>query len=337
MLNILVTGATGFVGAALIEQLLMDNYQVTALVRNSAPTLPPNVKQIVTGSFETFFPASSICRDTVQRTNQDSGVSISVPEIFKDVDVVVHAAARAHIMIDNVADPLAEYKKVNTVATLALAREAAKAGVRRFIFISTIKVYGESTELGKPLSEQSNVEPKDPYSISKWEAERGLTQIADETSMEVVIIRPPLIYGPGVKGNFARMMRWVGYGIPLPLGAINNQRSLLALDNLLSFIECCFEHPKAANEVFILSDFEDLSTTELIRKLADAEGTKARLFPAPASLMKFVATMLGKRDIAARLFSSLQVSSTKARQQLGWQHVISIEEQLRKMVDSHHV
>lgn len=337
MTNILVTGATGFVGSALIEQLLTRGYKVTALVRSLSSNLAPQVKQVPIGDFVAYFmPEQSANEGEEQNLDKDGGLKSPVSIPFQDVDVVVHTAARAHIMKDKSADPVTEYRKANTQVTLSLARQAATEGVKRFIFISTVKVNGESTEPGKPFSELSIINPTDPYGISKWEAEQGLTRIAEETGMEVVIIRPPLIYGPGVKGNFSSMLKWVGEGFPLPLGRVDNKRSLLALNNLLSFIIQCISHPGAANEVFMLSDREDVSTTELIRKLAYAKGKKPRLLPVPVSWMQCVAAILGKQDVANRLFGSLQISSLKAQQQLDWQPVISIDEQLKKMVDNYH-
>ncbi|MTI64688.1 SDR family oxidoreductase [Methylophaga sp.] len=325
-MKILVSGGTGFVGRALVSHLRGNGHAVSALVREVSSSLEGEVPQI-------------ICGDLVGLS--DSPVPSGVKDVcdinklrtaLENTDTVIHTAARVHVMDDTAEEPLIEFRKVNTAATLGLAREAARAGVKRFIFLSTIKVNGESTYPGEPFSEQDICNPTDPYGISKYEAEQGLLQIAQKTGMEVVIIRPPLIYGPGVKGNFASMMRWVGKGIPLPLGAVNNQRSLLALENLLDFINCCLDHPKAANEVFLLSDGQDVSTTELIQKLAQAQGKKAWLLPVPVSLMKLAADLLGKRDVADRLFGSLQIDNSKACFKLNWSPVVSMDEQLRKML-----
>jgi len=250
-------------------------------------------------------------------------------EALDGIDVVVHLAARVHVMDDLADDPLAEFRKVNTAGTLNLARQAAAAGVKRFIFISSIKVNGELTTLNHPFSPDDTFIPDDPYGVSKYEAEQGLMAIAEETGMEVVIIRPPLVYGPGVKANFRLLMKWVKRGVPLPLGAVHNKRSFVALDNLVSFIIHCMDHPRAANEVFLISDGEDVSTTELLEKMARAFGKRSFLLPVPVGLMTFVAGLLGKRDVADRLFGSLQVDSSKARDLLGWTPVVSMDEGLR--------
>jgi nucleoside-diphosphate-sugar epimerase len=221
---------------------------------------------------------------------------------------------------------------MNRDAKLNLARQAADAGVERFIFISSIKVNGEDTSAGLPFKPDDKNIPADPYGLSKYEAEQGLLALGEETDMEVVIIRPPLIYGPNVKANFASMMAWVNKGVPLPFGAIHNQRSLVALDNLVSFIMLCMSHPKAANEVFLIADGEDVSTSDLLRKVAKAFGKQSRLIPVPVELMTFFATLIGKGAMANRLFGSLQVDSSKARELLGWKPVITMDEQLAKMV-----
>ena len=208
--------------------------------------------------------------------------------------VVIHTAARAHIMKDEVADPLAEYRRVNVDGTLNLARQAAGAGVKRFIFISSIKVNGEQTPLGQPFTADDTPAPEDAYGISKFEAEQGLLQLAAETGMEIVIVRPPLVYGQGVKGNFANMIKMMEKGLPLPLGAINNQRSLVAVDNLVDLIITCIDHPAATNQVFLAGDGDDISTTDLLRGVAKAIGKPSHLIPVPSSVLMFAATFLGK-------------------------------------------
>jgi nucleoside-diphosphate-sugar epimerase len=243
--------------------------------------------------------------------------------------VVIHTAARAHIMKDEVPDPLAEYRKVNVDGTLNLARQAAEAGVRRFVFISSIKVNGEQTPVNQPFTAEDASAPEDAYGVSKMEAEQGLQALAAETGMEVVIIRPPLVYGPGVKGNFASMIKLVEKGLPLPLGAIHNKRSLVALDNLVGLIITCIDHPAAANQAFLAGDGEDRSTTELLQGVARAMGKPSRLVPVPAGLLMFGATVLGKKAMAQRLLGSLQVDISKARNLLGWQPPLSVEEGLK--------
>ena len=308
--KILITGATGFVGEAVARQLnIQKGIQVIAAVRKKVMNLPSNIEQVMV---------------------DDLSATTDYADRFADIDVVIHAAARVHVMQDDASDPLAEFRKVNVEGTLNLARQAAASGVKRFIFISSIKVNGEATN-ESPFTPDDTITTKDPYGKSKWEAEQGLFKLAETTGMEVVVIRPPLIYGPGVKANFMKMMQAMQKGLPLPLGAVQNQRSLVALDNLVSFIVCCVDHPKAANEVFLIADGEDVSTTELLRKIAKAFGKKAMLLPVPVGLMMFVAKLIGKADVASRLFGSLQVDSSKARELLGWKPVITMDEQLKKI------
>jgi nucleoside-diphosphate-sugar epimerase len=245
-------------------------------------------------------------------------------------EVVIHAAARAHIMKDEALNPLAEYRKVNVEGTLNLARQAATAGVKRFIFISSIKVNGEQTPLGQPFLSHDGPLPEDFYGISKHEAEQGLRELAAETGMEVVIIRPPLVYGPGVKGNFASMIKLVGKGLPLPLGAVHNKRSLVALDNLVDLIITCIDHPGAANETFLVSDGEDLSTTQLLQDVAEAMGKPSRLIPVPAGLLQFGATLLGKKAVAQRLLGSLQVDISHTKKCLNWTPPLTVKQGLQR-------
>ena len=310
-----MTGATGFVGQHLVNALLRKKKQVRACVRGRR--------------YKSYSESPLVELSLVEDLSQVA----SWEKALRDVTVVIHTAARVHIMEDKEADPLAEFRKVNTEGTLNLARQAAEQGVSRFIFISSIKVNGEMTSIGQPFRTTDNTIPTDPYGLSKYEAEQGLLRIASETDMEVVIIRPPLIYGPGVKANFASMMKWVSKGVPLPLGAVYNNRSLVALENLIDFIIHCIAHPKAANEVFLVSDEEDISTTQLLKKVAKALGKKANLLPIPVSLMSFAATLIGKKSVAERLFGSLQVDSAKARDLLDWKPVVKMDEQLRKTAE----
>jgi UDP-glucose 4-epimerase len=218
---------------------------------------------------------------------------------------------------------------------LNLARQAAAAGLRRFVFVSSIKVNGEATQLARPFIADDAPAPLDAYGVSKMEAEQGLREIARQTGMEVVIIRPPLVYGPGVKANFAAMMRWLKRGVPLPLGAIHNQRSLVALDNLVDLILTCLTHPAATNQTFLVSDGEDVSTTELLRRMGQAMGKTARLLPVPASWLKVAASLVGKGDVAQRLCGSLQVDISKTRELLGWVPPVSLDEGLRRAAAGH--
>jgi UDP-glucose 4-epimerase len=250
--------------------------------------------------------------------------------VLAGTEVLVHAAARVHVMADTATDPLAEFRRVNVLDTLHLAREATAAGVKRFVFVSSVKVNGEATFSGQPFTADDIPEPLDSYGISKMEAEQGLRQIAAETGMEVIVIRPPLVYGPGVKANFAALMRAVQRGWPLPLGAIHNQRSLVALDNLVDFIITCIDHPQAANQTFLVSDGQDLSTAELVRGMAQAAGVPARLLPVPVWALQAGAALLGKGDAVQRLCGNLQVDISKARRLLGWVPPVSVEEGLRR-------
>lgn len=256
-----------------------------------------------------------------------------------DVDVVIHAAARVHVMNEVAVDPLAAFREVNVEATLNLARQAAEYGVKRFIFISSIKVNGEGTEAGAVYRADDTPAPIGPYAISKLEAEQGLMSLAANTGMEVVVIRPVLVYGPGVKANFLSMMRWLYRGVPLPFGAVNNLRSLVAIDNLVDLIVTCSDHPAAANQVFLASDGEDVSTTQLLRKLANALGKPARLLPIPTRIMSGVAAMIGKRAMADRIFGSLQVDISKNRKLLGWEPPVTLDKALgltaQHFLDSH--
>ncbi|AKV07571.1 NAD-dependent dehydratase [Pseudomonas fluorescens NCIMB 11764] len=303
-MRLLVTGGSGFIGSRLIDVLAAENkYEIVAVNRRSGLHFPVVVQSRI-----------------VQGLSQTTEWS----DTLKGVDVVIHTAARAHVMSDYSADPLAEFRRINVEGTIRLASHAVEAGVKRFIFLSSIKVNGESTVLSAPYHADSKPAPADPYAISKMEAEQGLRVIAQETGMEVVIIRPTLVYGPGVKANFLSMMRWLISGIPLPFGAIHNRRSLVALDNLVDLIVTCIDHPAAANETFLVSDGEDLSTTELLHRMGTALGVSARLLPVPAWLLMAGATVLGRKSLSQRLCGSLQVDITKTRERLEWEPPVSV-------------
>lgn len=307
----LVTGANGFVGTALCERLSQESLPARAAVR-SAGEQQNDIETVGVGS---------ITAETDWTT------------ALKDVQHVVHLAARVHVMEEQSADPLAEFRCVNVEGTVNLARQAAAAGVKRFVFFSSIKVNGESTQPGRPFAADDEPEPEGPYAISKHEAEQALKKVAKQTGMEVVIIRPPLVYGPGVKANFEAMMRWMAQGAPLPLAAVSyNQRSFVALDNLVDLIVTCLSHPAAANQTFLVSDGEDLSTADLLRRMGQALGKPARLFYVPTDLLKLSATLLGKQGIYQRLCGSLQVDISKTRQLLSWKPLLSVDEGLRLAV-----
>jgi nucleoside-diphosphate-sugar epimerase len=307
---ILVTGATGFVGNAVLQRLLAEDQsrRVTVAVRRDGQKWPLRVLPRVTGDLA---PAS------------DWSVALD------GVSAVIHCAARVHVMADNAANPLDEFRRVNLHGTLNLARQAAAAGVLRFVFVSSIGVNGAET-FQNPFTDQDQAVPHSPYALSKYEAELGLHALAAETGMEVVIIRPPLVYGPGAPGNFGSLMRWLLRGVPLPLGAIHNQRSLVALDNLVDLILTCLTHPAATNQTFLVSDGEDVSTTELLRRMGQALGCSVRLVPVPVSWLKLAAAIVGKRDVAQRLCGSLQVDIEKTRRLLGWTPPISLDEGLKR-------
>jgi nucleoside-diphosphate-sugar epimerase len=305
---LLVTGASGFVGRALVKRLTADNNSVVVAVRRTDIEIPSGVKPIQVGD---LLPVT------------DWGLSL------RGVSSLVHCAARVHLFNDKSSSPLAEFRRVNVDSTANLARQAAAAGIRRFIFLSSIKVNGESTKDRPPFTADDLPAPVDPYGVSKYEAEEVLRQIAADTGMEVVIIRPPLVYGPGVKANFESMIRWLAHGVPLPLAAVTyNRRSLVALDNLVDLIVTCLNHPAAANQTFLVSDGEDLSAADLLSRMGEALGKPARLFYTPPVLLKLGAQVLNKSGIYQRLCGSLQLDITKTSQLLGWMPPVSVNEGL---------
>lgn len=312
-MHILLTGATGFVGAAVADHFYKGDNYVLALVRNYSKILSDVAAQHICNLIDlNDFPE----------------------ELFCNIDCVIHSAARSPMMAENSLESLNEYRLINRDATLKLAKLASENGVKRFIYLSSIKVNGEKTFCGTPFKPEDRFVIDDPYGVSKLEAEEALIDLASKSKMEVVIIRPPLVYGPRVRGNFASMVSWVKKGVPLPFGSIKNVRSFIALDNLVDFILLCADRaisPKAANQVFLVSDGEDVSTSTLLRKVAKAYGVRSRLLPLPVSLMRLAARLLGKSDMADRLFGDLQVDSSKARDLLGWKPVVTMDEQLRKM------
>jgi len=309
-MKILLTGSTGFIGKALVTELKQQNFDMSIAVRQKTNLFSDEVKQFVVGDFG---------------SNPDFSASLS------GIDCVIHLAGRSHVIDKAKASVLDEFRKINTKLTLNLAKQAVTAKVTRFVFLSSILVNGNQSN--KPFLENDTPNPKESYAISKYEAEQGLLKLAKNSGLEVVIIRPPLVYGNNAPGNFGRLIQWASakFILPLPLGAVNNSRSLIAIDNLVSFIITCALHPKSTNEIFLISDDENLSTTQLLKKIAKAFNKKALLLPAPVSWMVFVARLLGKEADAVRLFSSLVVDSSKARDLLDWHPVTTIDEQLCKI------
>ncbi len=316
MNHIAITGANGFVGKALINEL-SKSHQLSILAISRKPYDISNHNLHIN---------SFVIPDFSEATQFE--------KCLVGVDVVVHTAARVHLINDAVEDPLTEFRNVNCRNTLTLAAAAAKNGVKRFIFISSAKANGEISAFGHPLTEEDIAEPVEPYGISKYEAELELLKLASNTGMEVVVIRPPLVYGPGVKANFKSMMTWLNKGIPLPLGAIHNKRSLVSLENLVDFIVTCLSHPAAANQVFLVSDDEDLSTTDLLKRMASALGRPARLIPVPEGVLSLFAILIGKKNFSQRLCGSLQVDISKAKTLLGWIPPISVDDGLKRTAEA---
>ena len=308
-MTFLLTGASGFVGNSILKTAEQRRLKIRPVYRSmdSANGRP----------------------NSVLVSELDGTVDWS--QALEGVDVVIHAAARVHIMREEAFDPLAEYQRVNVNGTLNLARQGAAAGVRRFVFISSIKVNGEATMHGHPFTTDDFPAPEDAYGLSKAESESQLMQVAQETGMEVTIIRPPLVYGPGVKGNFSNLLRWVACGLPLPLGsATTNRRSLVGLDNLVDLILTCVDHPMAANQTLLVSDGEDLSTADLLSRIGKALNRPARLIPVPVSILIIASRLLGKSSIAQRLLGSLQVDISKTCTLLNWKPPLSVDEGLRR-------
>lgn len=302
---LLVTGANGFIGRALCAEADARGYSVRAVTR--APCrFDGGVENVVVNT-----PAS------------DWSAAL------KGVGVVIHLAARVHVMQDTSEDPLEEFRRVNVEATLRLARSAAAAGVGRLVYVSSIKVNGEETSDGAAYGETACPSPQDPYGVSKWEAEQALHQLAQETGLEVVIVRPPLVYGPGVKGNFISLMRAVAKGVPLPFGSIHNVRDLIFVGNLVDLLILCATHPGAAGQTYLVRDGEPLSTLELIRQLAHALSVRPRMLPVPVPVLELIGKMSGKSAQIARLVGSLRIDDDKIRRELDWHPPYSLQQGLQ--------
>ena len=312
-MRVIITGCSGFVGRALLVQLARKpRLEIVGVSRVRPAHLLDGTK---------WLPRSLL-------TQAEARLGL-VRE-----SVVVHTAGRAHILRETSNEPLVEYRRANVEETLEIAERAASCGVRRFIFLSSIKVNGEAAPQLRPFTADDEAMPLDPYAVSKMEAERTLRDLSRRSGMEITIIRPPLVYGPGVKGNFLSMMRCLGRGVPLPLGAIHNLRSLVAIDNLVDLVATCVYHPAAANQTFLVSDGEDLSTTLLLRRLGAALNKPARLVPVPEQLLMLAATVVGKGGVARRLCGSLCVDISKTRQLLGWSPPVGVDEGLRKTAEA---
>lgn len=328
---ILVTGSRGFVGKALTRKLADLAKPVTGVVREFEPEGSNDVEYIV-GDLSVFADIEEVGDKEYREETEDVTFLENIRKTLNNTDVVIHAAGRVHEKNVESNSILSKYRRDNRDLTLGLARMACECGVKRFVFLSSIGVNGSQNL--KPFVEDDDVDPYDAYSLSKFEAEQGLLTIAKEKGMDVVIIRPPMVYGENAPGNFGRLVKWVKMGIPLPLGAVNNQRSFVSLDNLVDFILLCADRsrsPEASNEIFFISDGEDVSTSSLLRIVANVYGVKLRLLPVPVFLVRVAAILFGKGSEAKRLFGSLQVSNSKARNLLGWAPVITMREQLMKM------
>lgn len=308
--TILLSGVTGFVGSKLFEVLVKESFIVKTIVRCRVDDVHPYSFSVGDINSKTDFTPALL-----------------------NTEVVIHLAARAHILAESSKDPLSEFRIVNTDATLNLARQAAKAGVRRFIFLSSIGVNGINSNMS-PFSIDDSPAPLEDYAISKLEAEIGLLKIAAETGMEIVIIRPPLVYGPNAPGNFGNLTKLVSKNLPLPFGAIYNKRSFVSLDNLVDLIITCINHPNAANQTFLVSDDHDVSTTELLNEMSRASGKKPKLIPVPVFVLRLVGRLTGKLSLVNRLCGSLQVDISHTKDVLGWKPPVSFQDGIHKCFQS---
>lgn len=312
MFKFVVTGANGFVGRALCAELVKRGHFVRAAVR-------AGINLEVQGC------------EIVKIAN--IGPDTEWTDTFDGITTVIHLAARVHVMHEDAANPLDEFRKTNVAGTEHLARAAVASGVRRLVYISSVKVNGESTQLNQKFTESDKPFPQDPYGISKWEAEQSLHRIAVETGLEIVIVRPPLVYGSNVKGNFAKILMAIRKGIPLPLASVQNSRSLIYVGNLIDALITCAVHPEAIGKTFLVSDGEDISTPDLLRNLGNAMGYPARLLLCPKILLLFFGHLLGKSEEIDRLLGSLQVDSNRIHCELGWSPPYSLQQGLRSTVE----
>lgn len=313
MTRFLVTGANGFVGRALCQYLLDRGCRVRGAVRTSSiDILPREVEQVVIA---------------------DIGRQTDWSAALEQVDVVIHLAARVHMMQDLAQDPMAEFMEVNAYGTENLARQSAAKGVKRFVYVSSIKVNGESTMAGQSMSELDIPQPQDPYSVSKWRAEQALHDLSPESSMGVTIIRPPLVYGPGVKANFARLIEVVGKGVPLPLKNIRNSRSLIYVGNLVDALYVCATNGHAAGRTYLVADGAGVSTPALVGLIAEALGKPDRVFGFPVGLMKLAARLMGKAGAMDRLTQSLEVDNSRICSQLSWRPPYTLAQGLQETAD----
>ena len=310
-MKFLVTGANGFVGKALCAELLRQGQSVRAAVRSEHAPID-DAEVVVVGTI-------------------DGGTGWGAA--LRGIDTVIHLAARVHVMKDKAADPLAEFLKVNLYGTSNLAQQAASAGVKRFVYVSSVKVNGEQTTVNRPLLEADEPDPQDPYGMSKWRAEQDLQRIAHETGLGVVIVRPPLVYGPGVKGNFFSLLAAIDRGIPLPLAGAHNTRSLVYVGNLVDALIACATQAAAAGQTYLVSDGADVSTAMLVEKIAGALGRNSRSFYLPPGLLRAAASLLGRAEQMDRLFGSLRVNDEKLRRELGWSPPYTLEQGLRATAD----
>ena len=312
-MKFMISGAGGFVGKALCAELFRRGQSVSAAVR-SGRSLIKNTEVIVVGAIDS-------------ETNW--------ADALRDVDVVIHLAARVHVMRESATDPLAEFLKVNLHGTSNLARQAACFGVRRLVYVSSIKVNGEQTSATQSFTELDEPSPQDFYSISKWQAEQALWRIAQETGLEIVVVRPPLVYGPGVKGNFAQMLAVIAKQIPLPFASVHNRRSLIYLGNLVDALIACSTHPVAAGQTYLVCDGEDVSTPDLLRQLGDAMRCPAHILPFPPSWLRMLGKIFDKSDQVERLLGSLQVDSDKIRRDLNWVPPYTLQQGLQATAELH--